>query len=373
MTNFSPASCGFIKRCLCIGLASVWWYYGSFSAFALPQSDETAVASTEASTTEPAAAEAAAADEPAGGPAGGPAPDQAASPAAGGMMSKVSDELIRLGIPQPLPFLWDLAVQGGIFMIPIALSSVIVMAYAIERRMALRKGHVIPRGLLIALQKLNQESSGIDPRLAYDVCQKYRSPLGRVLQSAILKVGRPQAELEKTVEDTVAREADQMSRNIRPINVAASISPLIGLLGTVQGMIMAFMVISTSTSTGAAKGQELAQGIYTALVTTFAGLCVAIPAIIIANMLEGRIERLLRGMEDVFNEIVPLFERFEGKWRVTLKSDASGVILRGTSPRPESSPNPGGGAAGKSSASDKPVASGEMKVARGVVAAKEKS
>jgi biopolymer transport protein ExbB len=189
---------------------------------------------------------------------------------------------------------------------------------------------------LVALQKLNQDSNGIDPRLAYDACQRYRSPLGKVLQAAILKVGRPQAELEKAVEDAVSRESEQMAENIRPINVAASISPLIGLLGTVQGMIMAFMVISTSTSTGAAKGQELAQGIYTALVTTFAGLCVAIPAIIIANILEGRIERLLRGMEDVFNEVLPLFERFEGKWRVTRKSDASGVILKGTTPKLES-------------------------------------
>lgn len=248
----------------------------------------------------------------------------------------VSDELVRLGIPQPLPFLWDLAVQGGLFMIPIALCSIVVVAYAIERRIGLRRNLIIPPGLLVGLQKLNQQSSGIDPRLAYEVCLKYRSPLARVLQAAILKVGRPQAELEKAVEDAVSREGDQMAQNIRPINVAVSISPMLGLLGTVQGMIMAFMVISTSTSTGAAKGQELAQGIYTALITTFAGLCVAIPAIVIANMLEGRIERLLRGMEDVFNEIVPLFERFEGKWRVTRKSDASGVLLKGTGPRPES-------------------------------------
>lgn len=254
--------------------------------------------------------------------------------------STVSEELVRLGIPQPLPFLWDLAVQGGIFMIPIALCSVVVLAYAIERRVGLRKGRIIPRGLLQALQKLNKDSNGIDPRIAYEVCLKHRSPLASVLQTAILKVGRPHSELEKAVEDAVSREADQMAQNIRPINVAASISPLIGLLGTVQGMIMAFMVISTSTSTGSAKGQELAQGIYTALVTTFAGLCVAIPAIIIANILEGRIERLLRGMEDVFNEIVPLFERFEGKWRVTRKSDASGVVLKGTNPRPETPATP---------------------------------
>ncbi len=300
----------------------------------------------------------------------GAAVADAASPVAkeSSVASRVSEELTRLGIPQPLPFLWELAVQGGLFMIPIALCSVVVMAYAIERRIGLRKGRIIPRGLLVAMQKLNQDNNGIDPRLAYDVCQKYRSPLSKVLQAAILKVGRPQVEVEKAVEDAVAREADEMAQNIRPINVAASISPLIGLLGTVQGMIMAFMVISASTSTGAAKGQELAQGIYTALVTTFAGLCVAIPAIVIANILEGRIERLLRGMEDVFNEIVPLFERFEGKWRVTLKSDSSGVILKGTTPRPDPAPH-------KSAATEASAASSseERKSARAAAVSKEQS
>ena len=255
-------------------------------------------------------------------------------------LSETENELLRMGIPQPLPFLWNLAVQGGVFMIPIALCSIVVVAFAIERRLGLQKGRIIPRGLLVSLQTLNQQNNGIDPRLAYDECQKFRSPLGRVVQVAILKVGRPHAELEKAVEDAVSREADEMAQNIRPINISASIAPLLGLLGTVQGMILAFMVISTTAVTGQAKGAELAQGIYTALVTTFAGLTVAIPAIIVANMLEGRIERLLRGMEDVFNEILPLFERFEGKWRVMLKSDASGVILKGTNSRADAAPTP---------------------------------
>lgn len=276
-------------------------------------------------------------------------PDTAANApqGSGEQPSEIENELTRMGIPQPLPFLWNLAVQGGVFMIPIALCSIVVVAFAIERRLGLQKGRIIPRGLLVSLQKLNQQNNGIDPRLAYDECQKFRSPLGRVIQAAIMKVGRPHAELEKAVEDAVSREADEMAQNIRPINISASIAPLLGLLGTVQGMILAFMVISTTASTGQAKGAELAQGIYTALVTTFAGLTVAIPAIIVANMLEGRIERLLRGMEDVFNEILPLFERFEGKWRVMLKSDASGVILKGTNPKADAPPT--------SSASDSAV------------------
>ena len=276
--------------------------------------------------------------------------------------SDTANDLSRMGIPQPLPFLWDLAVQGGVFMIPIALCSIVVVAFAIERRFGLQKNRIIPRGLLVALQKLNQQNNGIDPRLAYDECHKFRSPLGRVIQAAILKIGRPHAELEKTVEDAVSREADEMAHNIRPINVAASIAPLLGLLGTVQGMILAFMVMSTTANTGAAKGQELAQGIYTALVTTFAGLCVAIPAIIVANLLEGRIERLLRGMEDVFNEIVPLFERFEGKWRVMLKSDASGVVLRGTNTKSDTVASlKSEDAEAKSRAPTRPVAISESK------------
>ena len=79
------------------------------------------------------------------------------------------------------------------------------------------------------------------------------------------------------------------------------------------------------------------------LVTTFAGLCVAIPAILVANMLEGRIERLLRDMEDVFLELLPQFERFEGKLRVTRKAgpaEKSGVILKGTAPKAAPAPAP---------------------------------
>lgn len=237
------------------------------------------------------------------------------------------------GTPPQMPSVWELAVQGGIFMIPIALCSIVALSFSIERLVGLRQRVINPPQLMASLRQLQTESTGIDPRQAYEVCQADASPLARVLRAAILKVGRPHAELEKSVEDAVAREGDAMAQNIRPINVAASLSPLIGLLGTVQGMILAFMVTSATTSTGSAKAQELAQGIYTALVTTFAGLSVAIPAVFLANLLEGRIDRLLREMEDFFLEILPQFERFEGKLRVTRKSGSEGVLLKGTSPQ----------------------------------------
>ena len=115
---------------------------------------------------------------------------------------------------------------------------------------------------------------------------------------------------------------------MRPINVVASIAPLLGLLGTVQGMIMAFMVTSTTSSTGTAKAQELAHGIYTALVTTFAGLSVAVFSVVLANFLEGRIERLLRQMEAIFLDLLPQLERYEGRIRIAESTAAEEPGIR---------------------------------------------
>ncbi|RLT12689.1 MAG: MotA/TolQ/ExbB proton channel family protein [Planctomycetota bacterium] len=238
--------------------------------------------------------------------------------------------------PPAQPTIWDLTVQGGIFMIPLFIDSIIVLAYAIERHFGLRGKKILPPKLLLAIQQLNSDDNGIDPKQAYQACQKHPSPLANVIRAAILKIGRPHSELEQAVQDAVGREADEMSDNLRPINVSVSVAPLIGLLGTVQGMIMAFMVTSTTTATGAAKSQELAQGIYTALVTTFGGLVIAIPAVLIASWLESRIDRLLRDMEDVFLEILPQFERFEGKLRI--RAVEGGVQVKGTVAKPATAP-----------------------------------
>ena len=230
----------------------------------------------------------------------------------------------------PMPSLWELAVQGGIFMIPIALASIVAIAFSIERMIGLKTERILPAELILKLRQLISER-GIDPRKAWAACQEHPSPLANSLQAAILKAGRPHAEVEKAVEDAVGRETSDMLRNLRPVNVVASIAPLLGLLGTVQGMILAFMVTSSTSSTGNAKAAELAQGIYTALVTTFAGLSVAVVSVLLANYLEGRIERLLRLMEDIFVDLLPHLERFEGKLRVAragLTDDAAGVQLR---------------------------------------------
>lgn len=231
------------------------------------------------------------------------------------------------GLPAQMPSLWDLAVQGGWFMIPIGIASIVTMVFTLERLVGLRKARILPRDLIRVLRTMAAEAS-VTPTRLYEACQLRRSPLSNAVKAAVLKVGRPQTEVEKSVEDAVEREVAAMTRNLRPINVVASISPLIGLLGTVQGMIMAFMVTSTTTSTGTAKAQELAHGIYTALVTTFAGLLVAVVSVVLANYLEGRIERMLRQMEAIFLDLLPHLERFEGRVRTTEVQGENGSELK---------------------------------------------
>ena len=229
----------------------------------------------------------------------------------------------------PMPSLWDLAIQGGWFMIPIGVASIVTMAFTMERLVGLRRGRNLPKQLIHKLRELMSDS-GMDPRRLWEACEEHSSPLANVVKAAVLKTGRPHAELEKSVEDAVGRETATMTRNMRPINVVASIAPLLGLLGTVQGMIMAFMVTSTTSSTGTAKAQELAHGIYTALVTTFAGLSVAVFSVVLANFLEGRIERLLRQMEEIFLDLLPQLERYEGRLRIaeSTSTEEPGIRVR---------------------------------------------
>jgi biopolymer transport protein ExbB len=215
---------------------------------------------------------------------------------------------------QRLETLWQLFLAGGIFMWPIVAMSLVVVTFGIERLIALRRQRILPPKLVTELATL--EAGRFDPRVAYRLCQESPSVAGRVIQALLEKLGRPLPEMERAVEVANEREASRLYANVRPISLAVSVTPLIGLLGTVQGMIIAFYT-TANLEAGANRAAELAQGIYVALITTFAGLCVAIPAAIIAHFLEGRILKLFREIDTVVDGVLPQLERFEGKGRVT--------------------------------------------------------
>jgi biopolymer transport protein ExbB len=219
--------------------------------------------------------------------------------------------------------LLSLAWQGGIFMWPIYAFSLVVVLFGIERGLGLRRSKVIPAGLVDGLGDLANSSAGFDPRQAYRVCQQFPSSAANVIKAMLLKLGRSQQEIETTVEKAKETEAAKIYNNVRPLNLSATAAPLLGLLGTVQGMIIAFYRTATLPD-GQNKAQFLAEGVYIALVTTFAGLCVAIPAVCISHFLEGRIQRLFHDIDSLVLSLMPQLERFEGKLRVSRQQLATG-------------------------------------------------
>jgi biopolymer transport protein ExbB len=226
------------------------------------------------------------------------------------------------GPPDQLRLFW-LLMKGGPLMIPIAFMSVFVVALVIERFIGLRRTKVMPPDLIHDLGQATSTSRGFDPRHLYRLCQQYPSATSNVVRAMLLKVGRPQSEVEHAAVEASDREANRMYANVRWLNLAAAISPLMGLLGTVWGMIRAFFD-TTQLEVGQNKGDFLAAGIYVALVTTLGGLAVAIPAAIFAHYFEGRIQSLFHQIDELLFNLLPQAERYEGRLRVSRQSLADG-------------------------------------------------
>lgn len=235
--------------------------------------------------------------------------------------------------------LLKLAWDGGLLMIPIALGSVIVVCFSLERALGLRRRKLMPPGLVQELGELAKRQGGVDPRAAYRACLRYPSTASTVIKAVLLKIGRPFAELEMTLKEVNEREAAKLYKNVRPIELQVSVAPLLGLLGTVQGMIMAFF---QTANLGDAPNiaEKLAEGIYVALVTTFAGLCVAIPAAVLAHYFEGKIQALFRDLDEFVLAMLPQWERFEGKLRVNRQSLSGEADPAQPAAHPEHHPAP---------------------------------
>jgi biopolymer transport protein ExbB len=208
----------------------------------------------------------------------------------------------------------SLALRGGIFMIPIFCLSLLAGTMVIERFLGLRRNRILPEGLVAGLGQLAGSQGTFDPRRAYKLCQEYPSSAANVIRAMLVKVGRPVAEIESSVAQASQREADKLYANVRWLNITTSLATMFGLLGTIQGMILAFHQL-----TGLAPNNDrviaLAGGIYTALVTTFAGLSVAIPSAFFSHLFEGKIQSAFREIDELVATLLPQLERYEGRLR----------------------------------------------------------
>ena len=189
--------------------------------------------------------------------------------------------------------LWKTLSGGGPLMYPILLCSLIAVAFTIERFVSLRRSAVAPRDL--ATKVLETVEAGT-PAEALELCMKRPSSLARVLASGLELAGRPRDEVVGAMEDTGERELWNLDRFAKPLSVIAGVAPLLGLLGTVWGMILAFDVVAQKGALGDPKA--LAGGIATALLTTLAGLTVAIPAYVLYHYFRSRSDRLIIEIEE---------------------------------------------------------------------------
>lgn len=196
--------------------------------------------------------------------------------------------------------------------------SIISLTVALERLFNLRRGKVLPHKFKWALSELLSRQAGTADEFRR-LCATSDSPASRILRAGVLRAGRPLTEVEKSMEDAAASEmADLRGRN-RMLYVLGNVGPLIGLLGTVIGMIVTF---NTASQKGLGQGEQLAEGIYLALLCTAGGLTIAIPSLLLAALLNTRAERLMREVVECVNETTPVFMRMEGS-RPTISDDNS--------------------------------------------------
>ncbi len=191
--------------------------------------------------------------------------------------------------------------QGGLLLYPILFASFILVLFVFERLISLRRRRVIPKPFVRQfLHQLRERS--IDPQEALAMCRKNGSPVAEVFAGAVQKWGRPAVEVEQAIIDSGERVTGGLRRYLRLINGIATVTPLLGLLGTVVGMIQAFNDIATADAMG--KPELLAAGIGQALITTAGGLTVAIPALIAYMFFLSRVDRLVMDIDAVSQDVV---------------------------------------------------------------------
>lgn len=193
---------------------------------------------------------------------------------------------------------WEMFRLAGFFMYPLALASVLCVALVIERFVALRAGNVNPPNFLPGLKAVYKDPiEDRDAGLAY--CRDHPSAVSRMIAAGIKRMPRGRREAEKAIEDTGGNEALKLRKNLRFLYAVGSVATLLGLIGTISGMIKAFQVASAG---GMGQAERLSKGIYEAMVNTFAGLAVAIVATFFYYFFLGRVERLLSDLNDTLGE-----------------------------------------------------------------------
>ena len=230
------------------------------------------------------------------------------APAAGESAVKVAADEASVAAPAkpdetviPTKSLLGILREGGLVILPLMACSFVMLIFVFERSISLRRGRVVPRPFVKRF--LHQlEENQLDREQAVLVCEENASPIARVFAAAVKKWGRPAVEIEQAIIDTGERVVHDLRSYLRVFNGIATVAPMLGLMGTVFGMIRAFNDIATSDAMG--RPELLAKGISEALLATAMGLMVAVPAQILYWWFVSRVDRLTVRIDALGQQVV---------------------------------------------------------------------
>lgn len=207
--------------------------------------------------------------------------------------------------------MFSFIIKGGPVMIPIIFGSVVALAIIIERFINLAEEKVIPKDFFNRIKGLLLEGH-INEVLS--ICSKSNKPIAKIIEAGIMKYYFGRDEIKEAIEDAGRHEIAYLERYMNVLNMIAGLEPLLGLLGTVTGLIRAFNVLSLG---GMGQAEQLAGGIGEALITTAAGLAVAIPTLMFYNIFTERSDRLILKMEKSSMELVEILSQGQrDEWKV---------------------------------------------------------
>lgn len=203
--------------------------------------------------------------------------------------------------------IFEIIVKGGILMIPIGLCSIIALAILIERLMSLRKIRINADAFITRVSNLLLRNQVQE---AMQICDMTPGPIAAITKAGLKKHNRSRVEIKDAIESSAESEIFHLERYLGVLGTIAAIAPLIGFLGTVTGMIKAFIQIQTLG--GNVDASVLAGGIWEALITTAAGLSVGIPTLIVYNWLQGKVEHHVFEMQESSTELLDTLHEREG-------------------------------------------------------------
>lgn len=196
----------------------------------------------------------------------------------------------------------DLIKDGGITMIPLFILSIFAIYIFVDRFLAFRAASKAPEDFMPTINELVAKKD-IKGALAYS--RKENSPIGRMMEKGLSRLGNPLKTIEESIENVGKMEVDRLEKNMTTLATIAGAAPMLGFLGTVLGMIKTFQSIAQAVNVGVS---DMAGGISEAMVTTATGLIVGIGAYIAYNYLTARLQKIIHGIEHASIEFLDLLQ-----------------------------------------------------------------